>query len=38
MVEEGELFLCGGPEGTWVDVDNEARQQPSVPTGERVNA
>lgn len=37
LVEEGEVILCGGPEGTWVDPDHEARQQPAVPTVERVN-
>lgn len=38
LLEEGELLLCGGPEGTWVDhPDHEAHQQPSVPTVERVN-
>lgn len=37
LVEEGELVLCGGPQGTWEDPDHEARQQPSVPTFERGN-
>lgn len=37
LVEEGELVVCGGPEGTWADPDHEAHQQPSVPKVERVN-